>query len=472
MKIDDIIILQEQNILYCCLKKPEYIYDINKKYFVTEEGRSIYTAIKNLVIEERNINTRNILVELGKIGSNINLEIIKELFNIENISIEKKDFDSYYQNLKELWVRFDIQNNILQESLKELSSRDKYIDLDKIKKLNNEITSRLNEVESKERKRIYSSIEMLDEYENVLNKRLSGIDLYSTGDDYLDDKLSEKFAPQYISIIFGHSGVGKSSYALHLVRLQLNKMIPSVYITLEMSYDSTMDRLISSMINIPYYYFHFNSSDLLEENSMLLNILQKVKQMREYMREQKYFKLVDYDNMNLNDLEKIIVEIKQEMGVDYLVVTIDLLTMITDFNSVGVKKADAYEDAMNRLHTLARKHNVHFVGIVQGRMYSNHYNIEEEDQLNQFRPQAQEIKNSKAIYERSRIILGVFRPKYFANLYMDRDNPQLELIDDIAEISILKQNNGEISTIKYLYQPECFRFIKYVEENTVDDSKE
>ena len=82
------------------------------------------------------------------------------------------------------------------------------------------------------------------------------------------------------------------------------------------------------------------------------------------------------------------------------------------------------------------------------------------------------IKNSAAIGERSRTTISVFRGKKIAEQYFP-DNPLTEMMDDVFEATVIKCSNGKIgSTVKYIYQPECFKITPYSEEEKIENDYE
>ena len=137
--------------------------------------------------------------------------------------------------------------------------------------------------------------------------------------------------------------------------------------------------------------------------------------------------------------------------------------MVRNFNS-GNNKANDCEHALNELHEMSKSNNCHFVGVVQGRRPSSKVVVENPDDIEKFRPRIEEIKNSAAFEERSRIILSTFRAKH----YMERllpEHPELEFMEDIMDIDVLKQNMGRLSRFHYLFNPKKSIIIPYLPDN-------
>jgi hypothetical protein len=81
------------------------------------------------------------------------------------------------------------------------------------------------------------------------------------------------------------------------------------------------------------------------------------------------------------------------------------------------------------------------------------------------KPTLGSIKNSGALAERARVVLGVFRARPYIEKYLPKD-PKLEFMQDIMEVNILKQNQGGISQGMYLFDATIMTAIPYVEEES------
>jgi hypothetical protein len=218
---------------------------------------------------------------------------------------------------------------------------------------------------------------------------------------------------------------------------------------MEMDLISTMDRLISQRHKLPITELFPKKNEEVQE--YIFDILDKEK---DSLQKNKYFRFVEDTGLSLEDIEIIIKETKRRMGVDYLVCTIDLITMISDFNSSS-KKADDYENSLNKLHEIVRRNNIHIVGIVQVRRPQEKVKVSSIKDIEKFRPRIEEIKNSSAFEERSRVILGTFRKKHYVMRLLP-GCPEIDYMDDILEVSILKQNMGALKTLNYLFNPQNF----------------
>jgi hypothetical protein len=130
------------------------------------------------------------------------------------------------------------------------------------------------------------------------------------------------------------------------------------------------------------------------------------------------------------------------METDYLVVTLDLGTMIEDFNK-GESSGRSYEKAMNKLSDISKEENVCFEFLAQfGQEADDPRGVKEvTDIFTKMKPKATNIKNANAIRERSRAVLYVFRPFHYIELMFPE---YTDAYEDIMETGVLKQNMKEV----------------------------
>lgn len=416
---------------------------------------------------------QNILIELKKYGeyewspdkiyywlavnpkSEIHRDAVNEIFGIDKPIGE---YTFMMEEVRKEAIKRRMRDVIVDDVAKILESKDA-IDPKLLEKAISTLTTGISKIENGGDYNLYRTGQLVEDYQATLNARKVGKGFWSTGCSHLDSMLTEGFAPQKITSIYAPSGIGKSSYALYLVNRQINLRIPSVYITLEMDRDSTMDRLISMRSKIPLKFFYKrNNDDYLENVKMIELALEREKNS---LTKNPYFRLVDNPGLALKDVELIVEQAKREMNVNYLVCTIDLLSMVRDFNLGDGSTADKYEHAMNTLHEIARRTNCHFVGVFQAKR--NAIPVTKEDDIEKLRPKIENIKNSGAIEERSRIIISLFRKKFYLSRYFPQ-SPNLDSMQDLMEVKIDKQNMGRLGVCQYFFEPESSYLCKWIEE--------
>jgi len=447
----------EQQVLNCVWENPDLLYKLDKDYWNTNPARAIKESIQELYENKVTITVNEIVA----VGNKKDPTVTKE--NLEKLRSQEYDlasFDFYLKNLRKNWAKEQIEDKLLKETLIEVSSKGE-LNIDVVRQLTADIDLKLEIIEGKD-SLLRSLSQITEEYRGVLIKRKRGEYKFSTGDSHLDTYLAQGFPPGEITTLFGATGVGKSMYALNLISRQMNKRIPSVYYTLEMSEIASMDRLISIRQKIPSSFFHLNEDGELPEEAF--KVLEKE---TEYLKKyEDNFFLVENPSISLSDFEATIKEAQKRMNTKYLIATIDLFTMMAD---VG-QKADEIEQAMNHLHSIVKRTGVHALIVVQANRSADNARVATIEQISNLRPSLNHIKNANAMAERSRLVLGAFRPKYYASRLFP-ESEDLELMEDTLEVQVLKQSSGEVGKIvRYIYDAECFRIYPLIYEE--DDLEE
>lgn len=451
------IIKTEQSCLNCIWDNPDLLYKLDQDYWNTNAARSIKDSIQELYENKVPITINEIVAIGNKKDSTITKENLEKLRNQE---YDIASFDFYLKNLRKNWAKEQIEDRLLKNTLLEVSKKGD-LNVEVVRELVADIDRKLEVIEGKD-SLLRSLNEVAENYRGVLIKRKRGEYKFSTGDSHLDSHLAQGFPPGEITTLFGATGVGKSMFALNLVNKQINKRIPSVYYTLEMSEIASMDRLISIRQKIPASFFRLNEDGELPDEAFKL-LEQESRYLKKY--EDSFF-LVENPSISLSDFEVTIKEAQKRMNTRYLIATVDLFTMLSD---VG-QKADEIEQAMNKLHSIVKRTGIHALIVVQANRSADGARVATIEQINNLRPSLNHIKNANAMAERSRLVLGAFRPKYYASRLFP-ESEDLELMEDQLQLQILKQSSGEVGKIiRYVYDAECFRVYPLIsEEDDLDE---
>ncbi len=429
--------LNEQQLIRCIITDSDLILEVESKYFITQIGKDLFKTLKYFYDRDNPVTPiqTNILNEGNRLNDAITEELTKNLFEVE---YKLEDFQFYYDSLKNDNFKKIQSEKIMKEMLKKSESKGG-LDRKDIRDFAESIVTELDEIEYHD-KVVFTYGEALEKYKKINIKRQKGEYFFRTGDPNLDKFLGEGFAPGYITTLFSATGIGKSMYALTLVNKQINRFMPNAYFSLELGFDTTMDRLISQRNDL--------SMDFVRSQETAQNMAGIIEKERKTLENNKYSRLIVEPSLSIDNLEYYVKRFRNEMKKDYLIVTIDLLTMMKDF--MGSNKAEVYEDNMNRLHYLVRRYNFHLFGIVQANREADNTKITKFEDLHKLKPSLNNIKSSGAIGERSRIVLGAFREKHYAMTKFPND-PRTEMMDDILEISIMKQTSGPLTTLEYYF---------------------
>ena len=248
--------------------------------------------------------------------------------------------------------------------------------------------------------------------------------------------------------------MGKSSYVLNLINNLINRDIPVLYFSLEMGKIDTYDRLVSIRTQIP-----FKNLVNPEDPSEWASYKDRIEEEHEVLSKHVKFRFCDDPEITLNDIESYIRKFQADIGVQYCIVVIDLVTMVQDFASVsnGVSLANQIEFAINKLNAIAKTCGIHYIGIAQLNRKVEEDKVRDPEDIPKLRPNRAAIKNSNALLERCRYVISLFRPKYFADTYLSVEEfPEIAEMEDIIEVGVMKQNNGMTGRAECKFDGETF----------------
>ena len=264
-----------------------------------------------------------------------------------------------------------------------------------------------------------------DEYLLSLESRKEQ-SFHTTGLADLDAHLANGFAPKLISVLAGFTGMAKSTVAIHMAHRIAVQGVGVAMFSMESTSVSMMDKMVSTLTQIPLGRLKKESADLTDEERE--SILVAVNDLRG-------LPLLINDQASIS-MDGMLYQIQcaQRRGHDPKVVFIDLFGKLEDVDT-GDNLAARIQREMKRVRVLAKSLDIHFVCIVQiGRQ-----GFGRGRQGSIKRPTLIDIKNANAYAEEADLVLLLHRNKYYL--------PDLE--DDILEIDVAKQRDGEANMKEY-----------------------
>jgi hypothetical protein len=150
---------------------------------------------------------------------------------------------------------------------------------------------------------------------------------------------------------------------------------------------------------------------------------------------------------------------------EYMVVTLDLASMMTDF---GELTPNEIEIAMNKLHRVARKHKVHIIIVIQANenKIRNMKMFKKPEEIDNYYIGLEDVKGGAAYKERSRVVIGLHRPVFMKKKYFPSMKEIWEAEPDIIQVHLLKQNDGDIGFAEMVLL-DNFRIANYIRPNTI-----
>ena len=451
------IVQAEYRLLHCVLTHRECLDDarVTDGLFIHPSAKSIFNTICDLSKRGVAITKAELLQSCKDIG--VTPSVIDTIFNVDDVN---PSLDTILPDLlnEQLKTKLIQRLDLIKESINlntDINTDDilkQLYECDDLVLHSTKNTSPLMNIE-----------EWSNEYIEDLQQRKLG-KKYTYGDLNLDEEMFKGAYPGAITTIAASTGSGKSTFVLNLMNNLIEQNTPCMYISLEMGAVDTMDRLIAMRKGIP--------NDELYNQGNIDSVIESVEEEKRNLLTRNKFYFVEDPSIDLTKLRSMIREFKQRTHEDYCLVAIDLLTQLKGFNvstNKGTSNAMSIELAMNDLNALAKEENVHIIGVVQFRRDSDSIKISSLDDLERARPTLGEIKNSGAISERSRVVLGIFRPKMVAERFRqaltEPEQMALDNMSDIMEVQVLKNSAGNVGRIfKYMFDNQCFRLLPLVDE--------
>jgi replicative DNA helicase len=268
----------------------------------------------------------------------------------------------------------------------------------------------------------------------------------------LDDLVPTGPSPGTGGLVVASSGAGKSSFVLDLIDKLVEIDVPCFYFSLEMGKMDTMDRWMAMRTGVPFASF----VDPKPEEWVSLQSL--VKKERDFLEKKKYFRFCESATMSINDCRREITKFKKEAGIDYAVVVFDLLSMLRDFNGFyeGTNFAQVAEVSINKLNAVAKELNVSWVGVLQMNRSVEDTKVLDWKDCEKMRPQRNQIKNSNAYLERARWVVTLFRPLYYAKMYL-KPEQYVDHDEDVIEVNLVKANNADVQSREMYFDGATFQ---------------
>ena len=467
LESSDSLVIAEYRLLNAVALNPDNLYKngASKELFTHEVCKSIYESVEALSKQNIPITAQALYQQASGIDLNVNLESIDMIMNLQSDpNVETKDM-----------VQMLAQVKRSREAFQKFSDIRGLIDSNPVRsdEINEKIKDELYKAEElllykDEYKKVQNFDELTDDYKQIFEERKNGKQ-YHFGDPILDKVVTYGPAPGCGGLIAAATGMGKSAFCLNLINRFINQQIPCMYYSLEMGKADTMDRLISLRTNIPLKSI-INPEDIDTWEA----VKNKINEESEVLKENKKFRFSENASVGLNDVRQDIIKFQTDIGQKYCIVVFDLLSMIKEFSNIsnnGLNFAQAIEIAINKLNALAKELDFHYIAVLQMNRSTESGHIDDLKDIDAFKPTRNSIKNANAFLERVRYALSLFRPRYYAEEYLEKE--LWEELQDICYVNLLKQNQGKVGgNFKYLFDPDCMSMTPLVDEIQSDEEED
>jgi replicative DNA helicase len=271
-----------------------------------------------------------------------------------------------------------------------------------------------------------AAIERLEELRN----QKGGLSGLSTGFTDLDSKTSGLQKADLV-IVAGRPSMGKTAFAMNIIESTLAQSLPVIFFSMEMSAESILFRMMSSMGNVEQN--KIRSGQLSDDTDWT-----KITSVMSFLQNKPFF-IDDSQSLHPIEIRSRVRRIIREHGPVSLIV-IDYMQLMHYPGKFDNRTSEI--SAISRaLKGLAKEMDAPVVVLSQlNRSLENRENR---------RPRSADLRESGAIEQDADVILFIYRDEVYHADSADKG---------VAEIIIGKQRNGPIGEVKLAFHGQYTRF--------------
>ena len=404
--------------------------------FYEPRNQLIYTAIRDLSIEEKPVDLLTVTEQLARNGK---LEEAGGPAYIAEISSRVVSSAHIDYHARIVAQKFLARQLIQFSSDIETKAFDETIDVDELMQ---QAEGALFELSQKNMKKDYTQIDpVIKNALDVIQKaaaNTSGLTGVPSGYHKLDDITSGWQASDLV-IIAGRPAMGKTSFALSMAKnIAADYQQPMAFFSLEMSNVQLVNRLISNCCEI-------QGSKILNGQLQPDEWDRLDKRINSLMGAPLY--IDDTPGLSVFELRTKARRLVREHGVK--IIMIDYLQLM---NANGMRFSSRQEEVSTisrSLKGLAKELDIPILALSQ-----LNRGVESREGLEGKRPQLSDLRESGAIEQDADMVLFVHRPEYY-HIYQDDHGRDLH---GMAQIIIAKHRKGATGDVLLTFRGEYTRF--------------
>ncbi len=410
-----------------------WLYDSDKlgyKDFYQKEHSYIYEAIQQLRMARKTIDVVTVSDQLSK---NWNLDVIggvDYLYDLSSFLFSTQPCSEYSKIVREKSLLRQVLKVCQWISGEVYEQKDTLQIFDAIEKkifdlTQNQVGESIIAIWDILEKRVMEYIEYADNPEKLNESKVfSGYEGI--------DKMLTWFKPGELIILAARPSMGKTAFALNVLNnVALKQQKTVVFISLEMSSESIVDRILSEVAGVPMY--KLNGSEQMNEEDF-----SKIWEANSTLWVAKIF-IDDRGALTVPELKSKLRKLKIEKGwLD--IVIIDYLQLMHGTSYAG-NRVQEISDISRSLKELARELEVPIMALSQ-------LSRAVEQRVDK-KPQLSDLRESGAIEQDADAVLMLHREDYY-----DPDTDKKGATD----VCIRKNRNGAVGEVELHFQKEIMRF--------------
>ena len=423
-----LLIDKDAYAVVCEMLYPESFYE--------PRNQLIYTAIRDLSMDEKPVDVLTVTEQLAKNGT---LEEAGGPAYIAEISSRVASSAHIDYHARIVAQKYLARQLIRFAGDVETKAFDETIDVDELMQ---HAEGSLFELSQKNMKKDYTQVDpVIKNAMEIISKAAAnkdGLTGVPSGYHKLDDITSGWQASDLV-IIAGRPAMGKTSFALSIAKnVVADFKVPTAFFSLEMSNVQLVNRLISNVCEIQGS--HIQSGQLQPDEWDRLD-----KRINNLYGAPLY--IDDTPGLSVFELRTKARRLVREHGVQ--IIMIDYLQLM---NANGMRFSSRQEEVSTisrSLKSLAKELDIPIIALSQ-----LNRGVENREGLEGKRPQLSDLRESGAIEQDADMVLFVHRPEYY-HIYQDDHGNDMH---GKAEIIIAKHRKGATGIIQLTFRGEYTRF--------------
>ena len=404
--------------------------------FYEPRNQLIYSAIRDLSLEEKPIDVLTVAEQLAKSGKLVDAGGPAYLAEISSHVASSAHIDYH--------ARIVAQKSLARQLIQfasdvETKAFDETIDVDDLMQ---HAEGALFELSQKNMKKDYTQIDpVIKNALDVINKAAANTDGLTgvpTG-YYKLDEITSGWQASDLVIIAGRPAMGKTSFALSMAKnIAADYQLPMAFFSLEMSNVQLVNRLISNVCEI-------QGSKILNGQLQRDEWDRLDKRISQLMGAPLY--IDDTPGLSVFELRTKARRLVREHGVK--IIMIDYLQLM---NANGMRFSSRQEEVSTisrSLKGLAKELDIPILALSQ-----LNRGVESREGIEGKRPQLSDLRESGAIEQDADMVLFVHRPEYY-HIYQDDQGRDLR---GMAQIIIAKHRKGATGDVLLNFRGEFTRF--------------
>lgn len=413
----------------------EFLENIKPEYFTLKKYERIYDIIKDL-------HERDVKISPDSIKLNINgfYQEYVDLIDHYEISLYKEAL----RTLKKGYYQKKIREIVTSEMEKLKDDNLKTSDI--VLAVNN-IVQQLSDFELIEDNKTHKVSDIILPYMSQLEsikekKELNGL---LTGFKSIDDITCGIEGNRYV-VIGARPGIGKSSFAMNIIRNLLLQKKGVLLFSLEMSEQQIMNRLVSIETGIPL--IKFKNVEPFTENEYKI-----IGKALEFYKESNLFINPDM-NITTDEIISYSAQIKKKYNID--AIFIDHIGLLGK-NEKGDDPRLQLNFVSRNIKRLTKELDIPVFVLTQ-------INRDNTDQYSLKRPSASRIKETQAIEEDADIVMMLHR-------YLKTEDGETAPLEEQKKMMIYfdKNRDGVLDEIKVLFELDCQRIIDLKNDSILNE---